>query len=201
MGQVSRLFLGNLATEKITAQDLRHVFSKYGKLSEEPVLRRSFGFIQFERPEEAAAAIVGEQGRMMGGLRLGMWSLNPLVHSHLSDISFRLSVDQISASRTTGHIAGCAAGADSRRPPRAAGGDHPPQRRAGAVWPAPARVHRAGRRRVVASPRLPLRRVATVAHHRRRRRSRSSRQGGGRPSGCMSASGTVTVNASASGAR
>jgi len=68
----SRLFLGNLATEKLTSRDLREIFSKYGTLTEEPILRRSFGFIQFAEPEHAAAALIGEQGKTLGGLRLGM---------------------------------------------------------------------------------------------------------------------------------
>lgn len=66
-----RLFLGNLASEKTSAQELREIFGKYGRVVEEPVLRRSFGFIQYDNPEAAAAAIAAENGRLIGGVRLG----------------------------------------------------------------------------------------------------------------------------------
>lgn len=68
----SRVFIGNLASEATTENDLYAVFSKYGRLMETPVLRRSFGFVQFETPEAAANAISSEQGRSIGGMRVDL---------------------------------------------------------------------------------------------------------------------------------
>lgn len=68
----SRVFIGNLASEATTENDLYAVFSKYGRLMETPVLRRSFGFVQFETPEAAANAIASEQGRSIGGMRVDL---------------------------------------------------------------------------------------------------------------------------------
>jgi hypothetical protein len=71
----SRIFLGNLASESTTANDLRRIFGVYGNIIEEPVIRRSFGFIQYDNPEAARAAIAGQQGQSIGGMRLGMYTL------------------------------------------------------------------------------------------------------------------------------
>ncbi len=68
----SRLFIGNLASEKTTPKEIREIFSKYGKITEDIVLHRSFGFVQYDNPESAAAAINMENGRVLGGLRLGI---------------------------------------------------------------------------------------------------------------------------------
>ena len=45
-----RIFLGNLASEKTSRKELQEIFSKYGEIVEEIVLRRSFGFIQYDNP-------------------------------------------------------------------------------------------------------------------------------------------------------
>ena len=58
-----RIFLGNLASEKTSRSELSEIFSKYGTIVEDIVLRRSFGFIQFDSPEAASAAIEHESGR------------------------------------------------------------------------------------------------------------------------------------------
>lgn len=66
-----RLFIGNLASEKTSAAELKEIFGKYGAVVEEPVMRRSFGFVQYDNPASAQAAIAGENGRLIGGVRLG----------------------------------------------------------------------------------------------------------------------------------
>ena len=67
-----RVFIGNLATEKTNAREIEGIFAKYGRLAEPPVLRRSFGFVQFDDPRAAQAAIEREQGTMIGGLRVDL---------------------------------------------------------------------------------------------------------------------------------
>jgi RNA recognition motif-containing protein len=66
----SRIFIGNLPSEKTSKAELQQIFSKYGKV-EDVILRRSFGFIQFDSTEAAMRAIQGEQGRIIGGLKTG----------------------------------------------------------------------------------------------------------------------------------
>ena len=67
----SRLFIGNLASEKTSREELTDVFKQYGNIVEDIVIKRSFGFVQFDSPESAKAAMEGEQGRIIGGMRLG----------------------------------------------------------------------------------------------------------------------------------
>jgi RNA recognition motif-containing protein len=66
----SRIFLGNLASERTSRRELYEIFSKYGRITEEIVLRRSFGFIQYDNPESAQAAINTENCRIIGGMRV-----------------------------------------------------------------------------------------------------------------------------------
>lgn len=68
-----RLFLGNLASEKTSRAELMEIFGKYGNIIEEIIMRRSFGFIQYDSPEAALAALQHEQGRSIGGLRVGIY--------------------------------------------------------------------------------------------------------------------------------
>ncbi len=65
-----RIFIGNLASEKTSKEELEEVFSKYGRIVE-IVLRKSFGFIQFDNPQAAQDAIAHENGKTLGGLRVG----------------------------------------------------------------------------------------------------------------------------------
>lgn len=65
----SRIFLGNLPSERTSKEELYEVFGKYGKI-EDIVLRRSFGFIQFDSADAAKAAITNENGRVIGGMRV-----------------------------------------------------------------------------------------------------------------------------------
>lgn len=76
----SRIFLGNLPSERTSRDELYEIFSKYGTIKE-VIMRRSFGFIQFETEESARAAIAGEQGRTISGMRIGnvLEALKPLL--------------------------------------------------------------------------------------------------------------------------
>lgn len=68
----ARVFIGNLASEYTTPSDIVKVFHKYGTLIEEPVLRRSFGFVQYSTADAAKAAVLGEQGRIIGGIPIDL---------------------------------------------------------------------------------------------------------------------------------
>lgn len=67
----SRLFLGRLAAEKTDRNELASIFAKYGPIHEIS-LKSTFGFIQFDSAEACQAAILHEQGRVIGGLSVGM---------------------------------------------------------------------------------------------------------------------------------
>ncbi|KAJ3127921.1 hypothetical protein HK098_005562 [Nowakowskiella sp. JEL0407] len=67
----SRLFLGNLASEKTDKYELAHIFAPYGNIAEISI-KQSFGFIQFENVDSCMEAIKGEQGRAVGGLNLDL---------------------------------------------------------------------------------------------------------------------------------
>jgi RNA recognition motif-containing protein len=66
-----RIFVGNLASEKASPEQLRNLFAKYGEIVD-IVIRKSFGFIQFDNPQAAKDAIEFENGRLFAGLHLGM---------------------------------------------------------------------------------------------------------------------------------
>lgn len=68
----ARVFIGNLASEYTTKDEIIEVFSKYGELIEEPVLRRSFGFVQYNCAESARKAVDFEQGRVIGGISIDL---------------------------------------------------------------------------------------------------------------------------------
>eukprot|EP00178_Gracilaria_changii_P011997 TRINITY_DN338_c0_g1_i1.p1 TRINITY_DN338_c0_g1~~TRINITY_DN338_c0_g1_i1.p1 ORF type:complete len:1149 (+),score=125.36 TRINITY_DN338_c0_g1_i1:1828-5274(+) len=68
----ARVFIGNLASEYTSAKEIVEIFHRYGTLIEEPVLRRSFGFVQYSTAEAASLAVKHEQGRIIGGIALDL---------------------------------------------------------------------------------------------------------------------------------
>ncbi|CAN8070762.1 unnamed protein product [Agarophyton chilense] len=68
----ARVFIGNLASEYTSSKEIVEIFHKYGTLIEEPVLRRSFGFVQYSTAEAASLAVMHEQNRIIGGIALDL---------------------------------------------------------------------------------------------------------------------------------
>eukprot|EP00179_Madagascaria_erythrocladioides_P013739 CAMPEP_0198366498 /NCGR_PEP_ID=MMETSP1450-20131203/154709_1 /TAXON_ID=753684 ORGANISM="Madagascaria erythrocladiodes, Strain CCMP3234" /NCGR_SAMPLE_ID=MMETSP1450 /ASSEMBLY_ACC=CAM_ASM_001115 /LENGTH=907 /DNA_ID=CAMNT_0044073965 /DNA_START=33 /DNA_END=2760 /DNA_ORIENTATION=+ len=68
----SRVFIGNLATEDIGRKEVLDIFAKHGRLIEEPVIRRSFGFVQYGNPQAAARAIAAEDGKYVANMRIDL---------------------------------------------------------------------------------------------------------------------------------
>jgi RNA recognition motif-containing protein len=66
----SRLFIGNLATERTSQQELNSIFSNYGRVLD-VVLLKSYGFVQFDNPQSAKMAVEHEHGRKVGGMKVG----------------------------------------------------------------------------------------------------------------------------------
>jgi len=65
----SRLFIGNLPTDQVGKREVEEKFCKYGKILGCSV-HKGFGFIQYERVEEARLAIEQEGGSMYHGLKI-----------------------------------------------------------------------------------------------------------------------------------
>ncbi|KAH1272579.1 hypothetical protein KXW98_003635 [Aspergillus fumigatus] len=57
----SRLFVGNLPTERVTKRDLFHIFHQYGKLAQISI-KQAYGFIQFVDASACKHALDCEQG-------------------------------------------------------------------------------------------------------------------------------------------
>jgi hypothetical protein len=62
----SRLFIGNLPTEKVTKKDVFRRFFKYGQLAQIS-LKQAYGFVQFLDSDTCYRALQAEQGQKMRG--------------------------------------------------------------------------------------------------------------------------------------
>ncbi|KAG4303572.1 hypothetical protein PCK1_000090 [Pneumocystis canis] len=75
----SRMFIGNLTTEKVTKKDVFHIFYPYGRLGQ-IALKQAYGFVQFFTPEECQKAINSEQGTMIRGRKMHLEVSKPQKH-------------------------------------------------------------------------------------------------------------------------
>ncbi|KAI5619570.1 nuclear receptor coactivator 5 isoform X1 [Silurus asotus] len=64
-----RIFVGNLPTAHMAKKDMEELFRPYGKI-QALSLFRGYGFVQFEKPEDAEAAKAGHNGRLYRGYKL-----------------------------------------------------------------------------------------------------------------------------------
>ncbi|OJD18546.1 hypothetical protein AJ78_01462 [Emergomyces pasteurianus Ep9510] len=65
----SRLFVGNLPTERVTKRDLFHIFHKYGELAQISI-KQAYGFIQFLEPASCRKALEAEEGGYIRGRKI-----------------------------------------------------------------------------------------------------------------------------------
>ena len=65
----SRLFVGNLPSEKVTKRDLFHRFHRHGKLAQISI-KQAYGFIQFHDSQSCKAALDAEQGVELRGRKV-----------------------------------------------------------------------------------------------------------------------------------
>ncbi|PVH97676.1 hypothetical protein DM02DRAFT_73776 [Periconia macrospinosa] len=65
----SRLFIGNLPTEKVTKRDIFHRFYQHGTLAQISI-KQAYGFVQFMDAESCRKAIDKEQGQMVRGRKM-----------------------------------------------------------------------------------------------------------------------------------
>jgi RNA recognition motif-containing protein len=66
----SRVFIGNLAAEKVGRQDIESMFAVHGKVLGVS-LHKSYGFVQFDSEESAKNSVNAMQGHMLHGLKMG----------------------------------------------------------------------------------------------------------------------------------
>ncbi|XP_040186131.1 nuclear receptor coactivator 5 isoform X2 [Rana temporaria] len=64
-----RIFVGNLPSDKMSRNDFETLFSKYGAITAVSMFR-GYGFVQYERKEDADSASKGENGQLYKGYRL-----------------------------------------------------------------------------------------------------------------------------------
>ncbi|KAI9095534.1 hypothetical protein DFS34DRAFT_180130 [Phlyctochytrium arcticum] len=67
----SRLFMGNLASERTDRRELARIFAVYGNIAE-IVLKGSYGFIQFDSAESCGRAMQAESGRKVAGMSIDL---------------------------------------------------------------------------------------------------------------------------------
>lgn len=65
----SRLFVGNLSSERVTKRDIFHAFHRYGDLAQISI-KQAYGFVQFLRPQDCAVALQREEGRQIRGKKI-----------------------------------------------------------------------------------------------------------------------------------
>ena len=65
----SRLFVGNLASEKVTKRDLFHIFHRHGRLAQISI-KQAYGFVQFLESASCHAALQAEQGSEIRGRKI-----------------------------------------------------------------------------------------------------------------------------------
>lgn len=65
----SRLFVGNLSSEKVTKRDIFHAFHVYGDLAQISI-KQAYGFVQFLRPQDCSVALAREEGRQIRGKKI-----------------------------------------------------------------------------------------------------------------------------------
>lgn len=68
--KASRVFVGNLNTGEINDQQLYKIFAVYGMITDVSTIN-GFGFVQFDKIEDAQEAVRREQGRVVGDQPMG----------------------------------------------------------------------------------------------------------------------------------
>lgn len=75
----SRLFVGNLASEKVTKRDLFHVFHRHGRLAQISI-KQAYGFVQYLEASSCQAALEAEQASEIRGRKIREF-LGPVIRT------------------------------------------------------------------------------------------------------------------------
>ncbi|KAK0649433.1 hypothetical protein B0T16DRAFT_389485 [Cercophora newfieldiana] len=65
----SRIFIGNLSSERVSKREVFEAFQKFGRLAQIS-LKNAYGFVQYHNAAEGMAAMQGAQGSEMGGRKI-----------------------------------------------------------------------------------------------------------------------------------
>jgi nuclear polyadenylated RNA-binding protein 3 len=65
----SRIFIGNLSSERVSKREVFEAFHKFGRLAQIS-LKNAYGFVQYHTAGEGLAAMQGAQGAEMGGRKI-----------------------------------------------------------------------------------------------------------------------------------
>ncbi|KAF2827558.1 hypothetical protein CC86DRAFT_393659 [Ophiobolus disseminans] len=76
----SRLFIGNLPTEKVTKRDIFHRFYRHGRLAQISI-KQAYGFVQFLDSESCRRALDAEQGQAVRGRKMHLEISKPQKNS------------------------------------------------------------------------------------------------------------------------
>lgn len=76
----SRLFVGNLSSERVTKRDIFHAFHRYGDLAQISI-KQAYGFVQFLRPQDCSVALAREEGRQIRGKKIRKCASRVLVYT------------------------------------------------------------------------------------------------------------------------
>ncbi|ORY06022.1 hypothetical protein BCR34DRAFT_666717 [Clohesyomyces aquaticus] len=80
----SRLFIGNLPTEKVTKRDIFHRFYRHGKLAQISI-KQAYGFVQFLDSESCKRALQTEQGQAVRGRKMHLEISKPQRNTKKAD--------------------------------------------------------------------------------------------------------------------
>ncbi|KAL5121052.1 nuclear polyadenylated RNA-binding protein 3 [Pleosporales sp. CAS-2024a] len=80
----SRLFIGNLPTEKVTKRDIFHRFYRHGKLAQISI-KQAYGFVQFLDSESCRRALDAEQGQAVRGRKMHLEISKPQKNSRKAE--------------------------------------------------------------------------------------------------------------------
>ncbi|OJD34714.1 rna-binding protein [Diplodia corticola] len=80
----SRLFIGNLPTEKVTKRDLFHIFHRHGKLAQISI-KQAYGFVQFLDAGACLRALQSEQGQVVRGRKMHLEISKPQRNTRKED--------------------------------------------------------------------------------------------------------------------
>lgn len=101
----SRLFVGNLPTEKVTKRDLFHIFHKHGKLAQISI-KQAYGFVQFLDASACYEALDREQGVAIRGRKIHLEVSKPQKNSRNSGPAEHLKQNNRRRSRSPGRRGG-----------------------------------------------------------------------------------------------
>ncbi|KAH5753446.1 hypothetical protein HBI88_214690 [Parastagonospora nodorum] len=80
----SRLFIGNLPTEKVTKRDIFHRFYRHGRLAQISI-KQAYGFVQFLDSESCRRALDAEQGQAVRGRKMHLEISKPQKNSRKAE--------------------------------------------------------------------------------------------------------------------